>query len=377
MQPAFSPFTHPYLERFVPEPLLRRGPFDLLWWQWLAIPLAIAVAVVAARLLGYATRRLLGRLTRRTSTRWDELLVARLSAPITVLWAVGVIALLQPLVSLPAPAAARVRELLRTLGELVVFWAALRAIDLGFQAFSARHGAARSFAHGLVPILRKTAKIAVGAVAVIAVLTDLGYPVTSLLAGLGLGGLALALAAQKTVENVFGSVSISVDQPFQVGDFVKIEGGVQGTVEALGLRSTRVRTLERTIVTIPNGKLADQRIETFTPRDACRLFLVLGIRRETLAAELRAAVSGLETVLRATPKVTAGSVSVRLVALSPASLDVEVAAMVATADWTEFQTIRQELLLRMLEAIERAGTQLAYPTQRVELARDGEGRSSR
>jgi MscS family membrane protein len=205
------------------------------------------------------------------------------------------------------------------------------------------------------------------ALSLTALLNDIGYPVASLLAGLGIGGLALAFAAQKTLENLFGSVSISIDRPFQVGDFVRVEGGLLGNVEHLGLRSTRIRTLDRTIVTIPNGKLADQRIETFAPRDRCRLSFTLGLVYATTAAQMRAVLAGVETLLRAHPRVWPEGISVRFVGLSPSTLDVEVVAWFATADWNEFQAIRQDVLLAVMDVVERAGTAFAFPTQTVQL----------
>jgi MscS family membrane protein len=201
----------------------------------------------------------------------------------------------------------------------------------------------------------------------IAVLTQLGYPVASLLAGLGIGGLALALAAQKTVENLFGSVSISVDQPCRVGDYVQVEN-VQGTVEAIGLRSTRIRTLNRTIVTIPNGKLADVRIENFAVRDRFRLFCTLQLVYGTTPAQMRAVLGGLEQALQAHRTLFPEGQSVRFANISASSLDVEVNAWFATADWNEFTVVRQELLLRFLEVVRESGSALAFPTQTLHVA---------
>jgi MscS family membrane protein len=199
---------------------------------------------------------------------------------------------------------------------------------------------------------------------VVAVLADLGFAVTSLVAGLGIGGLALALAGQKTVENLFGAFSIGVDQPFRVGDFVTVEG-VMGTVEVIGLRSTRIRTLERTVVTIPNGKLADMRIESFAPRDRIRFASVLGLSRATTAEQARAVLAGIEQALRAQPKLWPDSVTVRLKEITATSLDVEVQAWFTTTDFPEFQAIRQELLLSFMAIVEQAGTSLAIPTRAV------------
>jgi MscS family membrane protein len=192
--------------------------------------------------------------------------------------------------------------------------------------------------------------------------------VASLIAGLGIGGLALALAAQKTVENLFGSVSVSVDQPCRVGDFVRVEGGLLGTVENIGLRSTRIRTLDRTIVTIPNGKFADARIETFAARDKVRLFTVVQLEYRTTAEQMRSVLAGFEQVLSRHPKIEPNSVVVRFAALGASSLDVEVVGIFLTSDWNEFTRIRQELFLELMEVVERAGTGFAFPTQTLHLA---------
>jgi len=145
-------------------------------------------------------------------------------------------------------------------------------------------------------------KVAVLILAVIALLSAWGYSVASLLAGLGIGGLAVALAAQKTVENLFGAFSIGVDQPFREGDFVKVEDFV-GTVEVIGLRSTKIRTLDRTLITLPNGKLSDMRLESFAARDRIRLACSLGLVYETTTAQMRQVLAELEKRLRAHPKI--------------------------------------------------------------------------
>jgi MscS family membrane protein len=369
------------LERWLPPQLLRPGPFDIAWWQWLAIPGVLLLSWTVGKVLGWATRRLLGHLAERTSTRWDDILIARLGPPLTFFWSVAAAWLLKMPLDLSELAEGRVDRVLRVAIVVTLFWAGVRAVDVGFAVLAETPTArASGIGRGLLPMLRRATQIAVLAMAVVAVLTDLGYPVASLLAGLGIGGLALAFAAQKTLENLFGSVSISVDRPFEVGDFVKVEGGLMGTVEELGLRSTRIRTLDRTIVTIPNGKLADQRIETFAPRDRCRLAFTLGLVYATTAAQMRAVLEGVEALLRGHPRVWPEGVSVRFVGLSASTLDVEVVAWFATSDWNEFQAIRQDVLLAVMDAVERAGTAFAFPTQTIQLqerealpARAGDG----
>jgi len=370
---AASP-GRPWLERVLPEPLLREGPRDLLWWQWLALPLGALLAVAAGWLLGLVVRRLLGHLFARTATTWDDQLLERLAGPITVLCAIGAAALLLSGLGLPAGAEAALGRGLHAGTYFVFFWAGLRALDLTFRLIAASPwGRAHAAGVSLLPIGRKISKVVLVAIGAIAVLTELGYPVASLLAGLGIGGLALALAAQKTVENLFGSLAISFDQPFRVGDFVRVED-VQGTVESVGLRSTRIRTLDRTVVSIPNGKLADMRTETFAARDRLRLACKLSLAYGTTAAQVRAVLEQVEALLRAHPRIWPDDVQVRLVALAESSLDVELMAWFRTADWNEFLAIRQEMLIRFMEVVERCGTELAFPTRTVRLVHEPERR---
>lgn len=221
-----------------------------------------------------------------------------------------------------------------------------------------------------MPLGSRVLKVAIVAIAIVGTLAQFGYPVASLVAGLGIGGLAFALAAQKTVENLFGAFSLGVDQPFREGDFVKIEDFV-GTVEAIGLRSTRVRTLDRTLISIPNGKLAELRIESYTARDRLRLACALRLVLETTSEQMRTVLAGLEGVLRAQPKIWPDAVVVRFTGFGDSSLTVEVMAWFLTQDWNEFQTIRQDVLLEFMRVVEAAGTRLAVPTHTVHVASNG------
>jgi MscS family membrane protein len=364
----------PWFERHLPEPLLREGPQGLFWWQWLAIPAAIILAYVGGKLLGWLTRQILGHIFARTQTTWDDLLLARLAAPLTAFWSVWVAWGLLPWLALEPELRRSATRGLHATSFVILFWAALRSIDLGFKFLGSFPWArANPLATGILPLGSKIARIAVIVIGAIAVLTQLGYPVASLLAGLGIGGLALALAAQKTVENLFGSVSISVDQPCRVGDFVKVDA-VAGTVESIGLRSTRIRTPDRTVITIPNGKLADARIENLASRDRLRIYTTLQLVQGTRAAQMREVLAGIEGALRSHPKLHPEGLSVRFIGVNPSSLEVEVAAYLATTDWAEFTQLRQELFLEFLEVVERAGTALALPTQALVMA-GGEARA--
>jgi MscS family membrane protein len=359
--------TRPFFERHLPAPLLAEGPRGLLWWQWLAIPVFVGLALAVGSFLGWVTRRALGHLVSRTRTTWDDELLRRVARPLTVLWAIVVFGGLQPWLDLGPASSRLVEHVLRALTYFVFFWAGFRSLDVAFDAAGGAPWTKVSPGlAGLMPLGRKLAKVVLLALGLVAVLNELGFQVASLLAGLGIGGIALALAAQKTVENLFGSVAIGVDQPFRVGDFVKIED-VLGTVETIGMRSTRVRTLDRTLVTFPNGKLADTRAETFAVRDRMRLLVNLGLSYTTKAEQMRTVLRDLEAALRGQPKIWPDAVIVRFNDLKDSTLNVEVVAWFQTPDWNEFTAIRQELLLRFMEIVERAGTSFAFPTRTVHM----------
>ena len=341
--------------------LFSTGPLGLSWWQWLGTVGGALVAVLAGIIAGRVLRTVARRITRRTAARWDDIVLDRLAGPLAAALALAIAAAFVPWLELPRGSSVR---FIRAGYFAVFFWSLFRLVDVGFHMLGESTWLRAGPSRALIPLGTRLAKAGVFAIAAVAVLSYLGYPVASLIAGLGIGGLALALAAQKTVENLFGAFSIGVDQPFRVGDTVKIEDFL-ATVERIGLRSTRFRTLDRTIVTIPNGKLADSRIESYSARDRMRLHTVVGLVYGSTESQIRDVLAGFEAALREQPKFWPEAWVVRLRGLGASSIDIEVTAWFQTEDYGEFQEIRQEVLLRFLRVVERAGTSLAFPTQTV------------
>jgi MscS family membrane protein len=299
----YGALEHRWLLERLPASLLRPGPGEILWWQWIALPIVLVLAIVLASLLSRSTRALLGRVVSRTAVDWDDALLTNLKGPLTSAWCLGLTYAAVPWLGLYRPAEELIHRVLHGLGFVVFFWGLWRASNvLGAAIAISKFALARPATRSLIPLMTRTLKVVVVALAMVALLAQLGYPVASLVAGLGIGGLAVALAAQKTLENLFGAFSIGADQPFRVGDFVKIEDFV-GTVEVLGLRSTRIRTLDRTLITIPNGKLADMRTESFAERDRLRLACTLNLVYGTTARQMRDLLQELERVLRDHPKI--------------------------------------------------------------------------
>lgn len=349
----------------LPDALKARGPFELDVWQWVALPLWILASLGAGLLIGRALHFGVKAVTSRTPTKHDDLIADRLALPLGFGFGLAVAYGLLPLLAPPPRLSAWIAEALKVLVVVVVFWVVLRVVDVAARRVAASTWAQNPASRSLVPLGSRILKVTIVALGAVTLFAQLGYPVASILAGLGIGGIAVALAAQKTVENLFGAFALGLDQPLRVGDFVKIEDFV-GTVEAVGLRSTRVRTLDRTLITMPNGRVADLRIESFSERDRLRLFTTMRLSIGTTPEQLRAVIAGVEKCLRAQPKLWTESFTVRFVQLNEASLDVEVMAWFLTTDWNEFTLIRQELLLQFLEQIAAAGTSLAVPYRRIE-----------
>ncbi len=210
----------------------------------------------------------------------------------------------------------------------------------------------------------------VGGVALLAVGADrLGVPVYGIVAGLGVGGLAIALAAQPTIENLIGGMNLFADKPIRIGDFCKY-GDQLGTVEAIGIRSARIRGIDRTLTTIPNAALAKMPIVNFTRRDRMLINAVIGVRYETSPEQLRYLLVKLREMLLAHPRVHPDPARARFVGFGASSLDIEVFAYVTTSDWAEFLGIREDILLRVMVIVEQGGTGFALPSRTLYFGRD-------
>jgi MscS family membrane protein len=219
----------------------------------------------------------------------------------------------------------------------------------------------------ILRLLRRTLDLLALFGGALILLSHFNLNVTAALAGLGVGGIAVALAAQKTLENVIGGISIIADRVVRVGDSLKI-GDTMGTIEDIGLRSTRIRTLDRSVVSIPNGQIANDRLEDLSCRDKFWFHPTLSLRYETTAMQMRSALEAVRSLLLEDAHVERSSVRVRFLRFGSSSLDVEVFAYVRAIDFADFLRIQEELLLRIMAAIQAAGTRMALPSQATYVA---------
>ena len=263
----------------------------------------------------------------------------------------------------------------------IVAWVALvwllwRLIDMISDLWSARMAHSdRYYAISAMVFLRRSAKSLLGFAAFVAVLDTLDIDVTTSIAALGIGGLAVALGAQKSIENLVGTLTVIVDQPVRDGDFCKV-GDVLGTVEDIGMRSSRIRTLARTVVTIPNGDFASQQIENYSRRDSFLFNPIVGLTYDTSAAQMRSVLAAIRALLTEDTNIIDDS-RVRFVEFNASSLDIEIFAYVRTFDYATFLGMREEILLKIMETIEAEGVNIAFPTQTVMLKTSKSSRSAK
>ena len=274
---------------------------------------------------------------------------------------------------LPVAIVAR-QTLLRYTGIVSVIalvWFGLRLVDAVAELAIARmQRQQRRQIISVITLLRRTAKILLLVFSGIGILDTFGIDVTTGIAALGIGGIALALGAQKTVENLVGSVTVIADRPMQVGDFIKV-GDVVGTVEDVGIRSTRVRTGERTVVTIPNGDLSARQIENFAERDRFLFNPVIAVSYRTSSAKLKEAIAIVQQVLAQEERLAQGH-RARLGSINERAFNIEVFAYIDTREFDVQVVVREALLLAIHERLEAAGIALAFPGQTIAYAREAE-----
>jgi MscS family membrane protein len=216
---------------------------------------------------------------------------------------------------------------------------------------------------GVIGVVGVTVILAFGGQAI-------GLPILSVLAGLGIGGLAVALALRPTLENFVGGVMLYIDRPVRVGDFCQF-GEMRGIVEVIGVRSTKLRALDRTLITVPNAQFADMQIVNYAYCDQMLISESLGVRYETTSDQLRHVLAGLRRMLHAHPRIDSDTVRVRFGGYGDCALKIDIRVYAVTREWNEFFAIREDVYLRIYDIVVGSGTGFAFPSQTLYLARDG------
>jgi MscS family membrane protein len=362
---AFQELSKSPLETFLPNFMITTRVAEIPLFEWMAIfvgmPLLYLLTGVLDRVLSLAAGIARRKLSRKASLPNPRVLrppFRLLLLALAIQWLVSTV---------PLPLLARQFWSTTALMIVVVacMWLLMLLNEIGERSLVRR----RRSLSGAASALRLVRRLIDGLILFAGLLFTLhhfGINLTATLAGLGVGGIAVALAAQKTLENVIAGVSLIADQAVRVGDVLSL-GDIQGTVEELGLRSTRIRTIDRTVVSLPNGQIANMRLETLSERDRFLFHPVVGLNYETTAVQLHSFSAGVLTLLSGHQNVDQASVRVRFLRFGASSLDIEIFAYMFASDWNKFLEVQEELLYGIMDMVQKVGAAIAFPTQTLYL----------
>lgn len=335
-------------------------------WQWALGFLLVLVAMTAGLVVRLIILRRIKALAYRLKLRVDPATFQKLDNPVMVFVIGGIIAWRLPDLQLNVETSSLTYFFLSILLGLAGVLVASRVVDVltGFWEAHAKQTESRLDSQ-LVPLVRQIARVIVWVVGLLFVLQNNGVQVWSFVAGLGIGSLAFALAAQDTIANLFGAVNIFLDKPFQVGDWVRV-GSVEGTVEEVGFRSFRVRTFYNSLVTIPNSTITKANVDNMGARHRRRVRIMLGLTYNTPPDKLQAFVEGVRAILANHPKVQQ-TYEAHFFEFGPSSLNVLVQYHVIVDTWTEELETRAANFLEFLRLAQAIGVSFAFPSTSVYL----------
>jgi len=351
------------IDKYLPAQLVNWTLLDTSLWRWIAMVLLAIVLAVLSQWIARLALLIADAVIGRTRFNLDKTILHSFAGPFQLLLPVAMFRASFTALGLSALLRLRLEHLCTFLVIAGFAWLAFRVVDAfisGLRGFLTKRK--RVWPYSTMALASRLLKVSAVIFAFTAMLTDWGYNTSTIVAGLGVGGIAIALAAQKTIENLFGGVSVISDRPVRVGDYCKF-GNNSGTIEDIGLRSTRIRTADRTLVTVPNGSFAAMTLENFNARDKMLFHITLNLRRDTTPEQVRTVLGSVGETLRQNLKIEGGVMPVRFTGIGSYSLDLEVFVYILTRDGDEFLRIQQELLLTILDEIAAAGTALALPTQ--------------
>jgi MscS family membrane protein len=336
-------------------------------WQLIATFLFILVGLVLKKISDLVFERKLIPLLERTPWEFDNLLAKAASKPVGWLFLLGGIAAAFSILPMPTEPNIRgfVFNALRVLLAANLVWFLCRCVDVLVEHLTEIAQRTESkLDDQLVPLVRKALKLTIGAIGFVWVVQLLGYSVSSLIAGLGIGGLAVALALQDTLANLFGSIVIFLDRPFAVGDWIKL-GDVEGTVESIGFRSTRIRTWPATLVSIPNKTVASATIDNWSKMPKRRVVQTVGVTYETNAEQMEQAVDIARDILVHNKGVDQEFIVVRFTDFGDSSLNILLYYFTKAVSFAEHLATKEQINLAIMRALKNMGLSIAFPSRTV------------
>ena len=339
---------------------------DYAWVRWAVAATLLMVTVLAHRYLIRGLQRVTKHLAGKTKTTLDDTLLQAAEKPLSWLilllgiWA-SVMVLNPPSDVLPLVAIAE--RLGRMLSIVLVGWFLWRLID-GFSvyAMSRAQKTDSTLDDQLVPFVSKTLKLFLVVTGILVIAQNLGYSISGLVASLGIGGIAVAMAAKDTIANLFGSVMLLVDRPFAVGDWIKTSQ-FEGVVEEIGFRSTRIRTFARTLVNVPNSILANMVIDNIDARSKRRIKMRIGVTYNTNTEKMQQAIAGIEKILAEHPGVDQEFSLVKFDNFEDSSLSIFLYYFSKSKEWAVYLQVRQEVNMQIMQLLESLGLEFAFPSR--------------
>lgn len=337
-------------------------------WQYLLFFIILILSWMVGRLVDKLIYSQLFKYIAKFNINFDPNILLPLRRPIV--WLTISVFFLASIPDLQLPL--RLNQVLYFVSRLILSFSSVmlcsRIIDLLSDIFMHKASTTASkLDDQLVPLVRRAGKTLVWVLGCVFILQNMGIEVTALVAFGSVGGVAIALASKDTVENLFGSVVVFIDQPFQIGDFVNIDGSIEGVVEEVGFRSTRIRTLDKTVISIPNGTIAHAVINNYAKRTERRLQCVIGLRYDTPPEKIEEYIAKLKEYITSNTRVRADSVNVHFSALNSYSLDINIILFVASPDWIALAEFKHEAFLQFLRIAKEVGVGFAFPTTTVEV----------
>ncbi len=332
--------------------------------------LIVFLTLVLRKLSLYIFEKKLAELAKKTKTEIDDLLVAAFKSPLGYL--ILVCGIYAAIASLHLPDQMGIFDIAWILHffftlafTFVVLLLLLNLINVvAYHLYKVTRKTETKLDEQLAPLLIKSLKVVVVTITILAMMDNLEYNITSLLAGLGVGGLALALAAQETVSNIFGSITVFSDRSFHIGDWIRV-GDVEGTVEDVGLRSTRVRRFDQALVTVPNSRFIKSEIVNFTRMEKRRIKFYLGVSYKTSRKQMEEVVEGIKQIIKEDSDFDHNFYMVHFTDFGAYSLDIFIYCFTKTTVWDEFLAVREEFNLKIMRLLEEMGVEIAYPTQTI------------
>ncbi len=336
-------------------------------WSYLGVFLLVLVAFTVQRIVVFVIGTYMSRIGKRTGLPYLTKIMGRADRPIGGLCMAAVFFVGFPMLLFPITASQIALIATKALFAFSVVWLAYRLIDVLGDWLAIKAGKTDTkLDDQLVPLLTKSLKVIVSVLGVLFILDNLGGDVASLLAGVGLGGLAFALAAKDTVANFFGSIMIFIDKPFQIGDWVEVDGA-EGTVEEVGFRTTRIRTFYNSIITMPNSIITNTKVDNYGARKYRRYSTVLGLTYDTPPEKVQAFCEGVRAIIAQLPGMRKDYYLVEFKEYGDSALQILVYCFMVADSWNDELRTRSNLNLEILRLSHELGVGFAFPTQTLHI----------